>query len=78
MGMAGIFVNGPQPFYQSFIPLPQEGSTWNLSNTRPAASEEKLFVFLNIFSHTNVWSPYKCQMHREANLTSLLKGQTSM
>ena len=66
MGMAAIFVNGPRPFKQSCVPLPQGGSTWNLSNIRQAASE-KSFVILNIF-------PYKgmgpIQMHREANLSS--------
>ena len=40
MGMAAILVNGPQPFYQSFIPLPQGGSLLNLSNIGPGASEE--------------------------------------
>ena len=38
MGIAAILVNGPQPFQQSVIPLPQGGSTWNL-RTVPEASE---------------------------------------
>ena len=53
MGMAAILVNGPQPFYQSSISLPQGGSKWNLSNIGPEAPEEKSFEILNIFSHTN-------------------------
>ena len=57
MGMAAILFNRPWLFYQSFIPLPQGGITWNLSNTGP---EEKSFEILNIFP---------IQMHREANLT---------
>ena len=50
MGIAATLVNGPWPFYQSFIPLPQGGSTWNLSNTCPEAWEEKSFEIINIFS----------------------------
>ena len=60
MGMVvAILVNGLQPFLQSFIPLPQGGSIWNLSNIGPEAPEEKSFEILNIFP---------IQMHREANL----------
>ena len=55
---------------ESFVPLPQVGSTWNLSNIGPEASEEKSFEIINIF--------YQHQMHTEVNLTSPKKGQTSM
>ena len=67
MGMAAILVNGPQLFKQSFVPLPQGGSTWNLSSTGSEASEEKLFEILNIFP-IQMYGPI--QMHMEANLTS--------
>ena len=60
MGMAAILVNGPQPFLQSFVLLPQGGSTWNFSNIGPEASEEKSFEIIN----------RPIQMHTEANLTS--------
>ena len=60
MGIAVFLVNGRQLFQQSFIPLPQGGSQWNLSNIGPEALE-KSFEILNIFP---------IQMHREANLTS--------
>ena len=57
------------------FPQPKEAQHKNLSNNGPEASEEKSFEILNIF-------PYKCivpiQMHREENLTSPLKDQTSM
>ena len=62
MGMAAILVNRQQLFEQSFIPLPQGGSKWNLSNIGPEAPEEKSLEILNIFP---------IHMHREANLTSL-------
>ena len=39
----------------------------NLSNTGPEASEEK-FEFLNIFSHTNVWCPYKWKFGSKLDL----------
>ena len=57
MGKAATLVNGRQLFQQFFIPLPQGGSNWNLSNISPV---EK-FEILNIFP---------IQMRREANLTS--------
>ena len=75
MGMAAILINGPCPFYQSFILLPQGGSIWNLSNTGPEASEEKSFEIINIFSiqmygaHTNVY---------RSKLDLAVKGQMSM
>ena len=75
MGIVAILVNGQQPFQQSFIPLPQEGSTWNLRYTGPEALEEKSFEIINIFSiqmygaHTNAY-------RSKFDLT--LKGQTSM
>ena len=69
MGMAAILVNGPRPFSQSFIPLPQGGSTWNMSNIGPEASKEKSFEILSIFSLTKCMGPI--QIHREANLTLL-------
>ena len=59
MGMAAILVNGSRAFQQSFIPLPQRGSSLNLSNISPWASEDKLFEIINIFfkqmygAHTN-------------------------
>ena len=56
MGMAAILVNGPRLFWQSFITQPKGGSTWNLNNIGPEASEKKPFEILNIFSHTNVWA----------------------
>ena len=52
MGMGAILVNGWQLFEQSFIPQPQGGSKWNLSNTGPEAPEEKSFEILK-FSHTH-------------------------
>ena len=57
------------------FPPTSGGSTLNLSNIGPEASEEKSFEIPTFF-------PYKCmvsiEMHREANLTSPSKGQTSM
>ena len=59
MSMAAILVNRQRPFKQSFIPLPEGGSKWNLSNIGPEASEETSFKILNIFTiqmygaHTN-------------------------
>ena len=63
--MAAILINRSCSFYQSFILLPKD-----LNNTGPEASELSTFF------------PYKCmgpiQMHTEANLTWLQKGQMSM
>ena len=50
MALAAILINGPRSLYQTFVFLPQGGSAWNLSNTDPAASEEKSFEIINIFS----------------------------
>ena len=61
MGMAAILINGPCPFQHSFILLPQGGSTWNLSNIGPEASEKKSLEIINIFpiqmygAHTNAY-----------------------
>ena len=59
MGMAAILVKGPWQFKQSFVPLPQGGSTWNLSNIGPKASEKKLLEILNIFP-IQMYGPIKC------------------
>ena len=43
MGMAAILVMWPGPFEQTFVPLSQEGSTWNLASIGPVVAEEKMF-----------------------------------
>ena len=64
MGMAATLVSGSWPFLQSFVPLPHGGSTWNLNNIGPEASDEKAFEIINIFpiqkklmygAHTNAY-----------------------
>ena len=58
------------PILAIFHSPAQGGSTWNLSNTGPEASEEKSFEIINIFSiqmygaHTNAYrsiKKVKCQ-----------------
>ena len=43
MGMAAILVMWPGPFEQTFVPLSQRGSIWNLTLNDQAVSEEKMF-----------------------------------
>ena len=61
MGIAAILIKNT-PILAIFHSPGQGGSTWNLNNTGPEASEVKLSTFF----------PYKCmgpiQMHTEANL----------
>ena len=52
MGMAAILVMWPGPFEQTFIPLSQGGSIWNLASIGPMVSEEKTFENVdNIHTH---------------------------
>ena len=59
MGMVAILVMWPGPFEQTFVPLSQEGSTWNLASNSPVVSEE---MFENVDNtHTYIptypWTP---------------------
>ena len=51
MSMAAILVNGPRPFWQSFVPLPQGGSIRNLSDIGHEALEEMSFKIFYIFPY---------------------------
>ena len=55
MGMAAILVMWPGPFEQTFVPLSQEGSTWNLASIGSVVSEEKMFenVDTPTYTHTH-------------------------
>ena len=50
-GMAAILVIWPGPFEQTFVPLSQGGSIWNLASVGPVVSEKKMFE--NADTHTN-------------------------
>ena len=43
MGVAAILVMWPGPFEQTFVPVSEEVSIWNLSLIGPVVSEEKMF-----------------------------------
>ena len=54
MGMAAILVKRPQPFKQSFIPLPQVGSKWNLSNIGSETPEEVIWNYQHFFPYKSI------------------------
>ena len=47
MGMAAILVMWNRPFEQFFFPKGPGGSIWNLVETGPVVSEEKLFEIVD-------------------------------
>ena len=55
MGMAAILVMWPEPFEQTFVPLSQVGSLWNLASIGPVVSEEKMFENVDIHTPTHTY-----------------------
>ena len=47
MGVAAILVMWPGPFEQTFVPVSQEVSIWNLNLIGPVVSEEKMFEIVD-------------------------------
>ena len=52
MGIATILVMWPGPFEQTFVPISQEGSTWNLASIGLVISDENMFE--NVDTHTHI------------------------
>ena len=53
MGMVAILVMWPGPVKQTFVPLSQGGSIWNLASIGPVVSEEKMLENVDIL-HTYI------------------------
>ena len=55
MGMAAILVMWPGSFEQTFVPLSQGGSIWNLASVGPVVSEKKMFENADTHTHTQTY-----------------------
>ena len=60
MGIAAIFVMWPGPFEQTFVPLSQGGSIWNLASIGTMVSEEKMFIWKYWHIHTYIRTTETC------------------
>ena len=66
MGMPTILVIWPKPFEQSFVPLYQGGSIWNLASVGPWVSEEKVFENVDNI-HIHIWKTHAYLYYKLTN-----------